>query len=188
MCDTGLQMQSMLSRWQLLFSKLENHAMKDIQDRQRSWVSTWRRVAVIVIAIGVPTYVWLNEVLPALATKSARHLQPDEKARMAVALRLSPAERYAFQINCIPDCTECESFAEELRDFFNTAPGWTVSGSSLLSTDARWQRGLYLITRNDEQHIAPVEKVMAAFSTVGIALTLSTDDFRQGTFVIVVGK
>jgi len=72
-CDTGLQMQSMLSRWQLLFSKLENHAMKDIQDRQRSWVSTWRRVAVIVIAIGVPTYVWLNEVWPALATKSARH-------------------------------------------------------------------------------------------------------------------
>src|SRR3974377_1310231 len=87
---------------------------------------------VIVIATGVPTYVWLNEVLPALATKSARHLQPDEKARMAVALRLSPAERYAFQINCIPDCTECESFAEELRNFFNTIPGWTVSGSCFL--------------------------------------------------------
>ena len=141
----------------------------------------------IVIAIGVPTYVWLNDVWPALATKSARHLQPDEKARMAIALILSPAERYAFQINCIPDCTECESFAEELRNFFNTIPGWTVSGSSLLSTDARWQRGLYLVTRNDEQ-IAPVEKVMAAFFTAGIALTLATDDFRRGTFVIIVGK
>jgi len=52
----------------------------------------------------------------------------------------------------------------------------------------RWQRGLYLVTRNDEQHMAPVEKVMAAFFTAGLALTLATDDFRQRTFVIIVGK
>ena len=39
-------------------------------------------------------------------------------------------------------------------------------------------RGLYLVTRDNEQHTPPVEKVKAAFSAAGIALTAVTDDLR----------
>jgi hypothetical protein len=81
-----------------------------------------------------------------------------------------------------------EAFAEELRDFFNTIPGWNVNSGVLPSAHARWHRGLYLVMNDNEQNIAPVEKVKVAFSNAGISLIAAIDDVQQQTFAIVVGR
>jgi hypothetical protein len=144
-------------------------------------------VAAIVVVIAIPAHVWLGKTLP-LSARSGRHLRPDQKIRMTAALELSPQEQYAVQINCIANCEECEVFAEELRNFFTTIAGWNVSGGTLTVADTRWRHGLYLVTNSNETDIAPVEKIRSAFSSAGIVLIAATDDVRQGTFAIVVGR
>ena len=57
------------------------------------------------------------------ASKAVRHLSPDQRARMRLALRVKPTKTYYFDINSLPDCDECEQFAEEIRAFINSVPG-----------------------------------------------------------------
>jgi len=119
----------------------------------------------------------------------ARKLDKDQKARMEMALKLSPTEQYTFQLNSIISCEECELFAQDIRDFINEIPGWAVNGGPLLWPMDQYRHGIWLTTRVDEQHIEPVEKIRAAFASAGIALMPSSeDDMRSGSFVIVIGR
>jgi hypothetical protein len=117
-----------------------------------------------------------------------RHLSKDQRARMTVNLRLAPDEKYAFQVNSSPSCDECELFAEEIREFLNTIPGWEVSGSPLIFAQP-FRRGLRIISREDEKHIPPVEKLNKAFSDSGLLLIHESENaLERGGFVIVIGR
>lgn len=144
-------------------------------------------IAAIVIAALISAYV-LHEV-SSVVDNGARHLTQDQRARMTAALALSPTEQYTFQLKCIPDCEECMHFADELRDFINTVPGWKVGGGSLPFAGQGWRTGLSLVTKNDEQRRSPpVEKVRKAFESAGIKLNFQSEDLRSDAFEIVVGS
>jgi hypothetical protein len=49
-------------------------------------------VAAIAVVIAIPAHVWLGKTWPISSAQSGRHLQPDQKIRMAAALELSPQE------------------------------------------------------------------------------------------------
>ena len=148
----------------------------------------WIVLIAITISVLLPAYVWYIEAFPAVHIESASHLTSDQKDRMEMALKLTSTEQYSFQINSVPSCDECERFAEELRDFLNTIPGWTISGGPLIFSDGHWRRGLLLSTRDDERHTAPVEHVRRAFDSAGIKLETESEEFKKGTFVIIVGR
>jgi hypothetical protein len=148
----------------------------------------WIILTAIIIAVMLPAYVWYDQNRPiGPNVGTARHLSGDQRERMKLALRLESNENYRFQINSTQNCDECELFAEELRDFFNSVPGWKAEGSVLFFSQP-FRRGLRLVTRSDEQHIKPVEKISKAFEDAGIALPRETEESEPGGFVIIVAR
>jgi hypothetical protein len=117
-----------------------------------------------------------------------RHLTSDQKQRLQQGLQLSPNENYTFQLNSMPSCDECEQFAEELRTFFNTIPGWKAGGGPLIFAQQRPRRGLWLVSRDEEKHSVPVEKISKAFDGAGVALIHSSEEVQPATFVILVAR
>jgi hypothetical protein len=143
----------------------------------------------IIISIGLVWYLNPYPTAPISPSNIVRKLDQDQKTRMELALKLPPTEQYSFQLNSIISCEECELFAQDIRDFINGIPGWSVNGGPLLWPVDQYRRGIWLITKDDEQHAAPLEKVRAAFASAGITLMPSSSaDMRPGTFVVVIGR
>jgi hypothetical protein len=107
---------------------------------------------------------------------------------MGQLLKLPPDEKYLFQINSTPSCEECELYAQDLRDFFNSIEGWNVSGSPLIFASPVWRTDILLITKMGEENMRPVTLVKNAFRAADIKIHSSIEDFRAGTFVIVIGR
>lgn len=120
-------------------------------------------------------------------SQPGRHLLPDQKQRIRVGLALGPDESFGFQINSMPSCDECEQFAEEIRDFFNTIPGWQAGGGPLIFPQDRPRRNLLLVAR-DQDHLAIVDKIYNAFADGGVRLVRSNEELQPGTFVILVAR
>jgi len=118
---------------------------------------------------------------------AARHLDDEQRIRMKKALKLSPDENYEFQINSAPSCDECELFAQELRDFFNIAPGWTAGGGPIIFPMPRLH-GLVLLSVGDGKITAAVQKIKMAFSSAGMPLEYRSDGVQPGSFVILVAR
>src|ERR1700730_1059759 len=75
----------------------------------------WIILGTILMALLIPAYVWYHETRPVIPVDLSRHLNQDQRARMAPLLRLEHDEIYEFQINSVQNCEECEDYAEELR-------------------------------------------------------------------------
>ena len=118
-----------------------------------------------------------------------RHLNEDSKARLRTALRISSSESYSFQINTLPSCDECEQFAEELRDFINTVPGWQASGGPLMWTISQFRYGMFFVSHGNDQDSSVAKKVFNAFRDAGLPLTPHVElQMKQGEFTIVIGR
>ena len=101
---------------------------------------------------------------------TVRHLTSDGKAKMAPGLRLGQDERYSVEINSVPNCESCEDYAEELRQFFKTIPGWKVGGSTITFSDPTAPRtGLQLVL-SDKASPTLDTKLIEAFGAAGISL------------------
>jgi hypothetical protein len=118
---------------------------------------------------------------------SIRHLREDQKDRIRVGLSLPLSETYNFQINSMPNCDECEQFAEEMREFFNTIPGWHAEGGPLIFVQSRPRRNLWLLA-NEKVHLAIVDKVEKAFVAGGVPLIRSNEEVQPDAFVILVAR
>jgi hypothetical protein len=152
--------------------------------------------AAVVLAYQVGVIAPLPSPAPIVSSSPAsssdasgiRTLHPDQKERMRPLLGLAASEHYSLQINSNPNCDECEQFAEDIRDFINTVPGWTAGGGPLNLFGSKYRYGVWIVSRPDEKDSAPVQKIDKAFRDAGIPLEPDTEDFPKGTFVIVIAR
>jgi hypothetical protein len=147
-------------------------------------------LSILVSAAAVPTFYAIelhSELKSQKAHLTNRHLLDDQKQRIRNGLKLGPNESFEFQINSAQNCDECEQFAEELRDFFNSIPGWKAGGGALFFRQERQLRNVQLVAR-DQDHLAIVDKIAKAFSDGGYRLERANEDVQPGTFVILVGR
>jgi hypothetical protein len=128
----------------------------------------------------------VRETKPA-TVQEGRHLDSGQKAIMKTTLKLGIDEHYDFQINSAPSCDECELFAEELREFFNTIPGWQTTGGPLIFP-APHLRGLKIVCREQEKNLPIVKRVEQAFADAGLPLEQSSEDVQAGTFIVLVAR
>jgi hypothetical protein len=118
-----------------------------------------------------------------------RHLTDDRQGRMLPLLKLDSGENYYFEINSIPSCDECEDYAEEMRIFISSIPGWKADGGPTPFWDSvNRNEGLLIFTRKEDKDLSSVKKLENAFDSAGIPLTPAYRDIGKGTIVIVVTK
>lgn len=167
-------------------------------DNRRHWL--W---VVAFLAVGLPTAIstfvelrGTDELLTKIwahmggeeQPQPFRHLTYDQKARLSRDLRLQIDEHYPFQINSAISCDECEQFAQELRDFFNSIPGWNAGGSALFFPQPKARYGIQLVTNVDGKNSPPVMKIRKAFADAGMALDDEVEPLQPHTFVLIVGR
>jgi hypothetical protein len=156
---------------------------------RRRGTSAWlKSLGAILIAaiVGATVAVMLQPKAP---VDLSRHLSGDQKNRMIQSLKLSPDESYSIQINSLPNCDECEVYAQELRDLVQSIPRWKAGGSALLFTDPNAPRtGLQLIL-SDKAMPDVGKKLLAAFAAADVPLTpRPSEAFQQLDAVIVVAR
>lgn len=121
-----------------------------------------------------------------VVTDTARHLTPDKKARLAAALQLGSDKNYSIEFNSVQNCDECEDYAQELRDFVGSIPGWKASGSVITFADPYAPRtGLQLVL-GDKASPEVGKRLLAAFGAASIALTPRPSEQLQGLDAIIV--
>ncbi|WP_026607950.1 hypothetical protein [Methylocapsa acidiphila] len=119
-----------------------------------------------------------------------RMLKPSQRSRMEPLLNLDLAQSYSLEVNSVPNCDECEQFAENIREFFNSIPGWKASGSvAFCCPPFPSGHGLYLLTKEEEKHSELAEKLFQAFEAGGALLTReSNPGASKGTLMILVAR
>src|SRR6202008_707515 len=78
-----------------------------------------------------------------------RHLIQQQKDRLRVGLLLPVNESHTVEFNSVPNCDECEEYAQEFREFVSSLPGWKAGGSTLIFSRP-YERGLKLFTNDDQ--------------------------------------
>ena len=105
---------------------------------------------------------------------------------MAPLLRLEHDEIYEFQINSVQNCEECEDYAEELRKFINTIPGWKAGGGTLTFLSPL-RRGIKIFMTKDGPPNAVGRKLVAALNAANILVDMDETN-TSGPATIVIGR
>ncbi len=92
----------------------------------------WLILVAILIAIGTPAFIYIRASLPKFPSDLSRHLEEDQKIRLRAALRLPANLAYGLEFNSVPNCDECENYAQEFRDFVGSIPGWKAWGGVII--------------------------------------------------------
>src|SRR5262249_44208814 len=139
--------------------RLRLRIVNDKTDIQSPSLELWLALVIAAVAVTAPASVYFYLTAPEShqPLPEIRHLRSDLKDRMRRELALNIDETYSFELNSMPSCDECEQFAEEIRTFVNTIPGWKVSGGPLIFAQPP-RRGLWLIANESDQHLRPVDK------------------------------
>jgi hypothetical protein len=117
-----------------------------------------------------------------------RHLTNEQRSRMSAALKLATNENYSVEFNSVPNCEECEDYAQEFREFVSSIPGWKAGGSTLVFS-IPFRRGLQMVTRPDEKHAVPALKLAQALESASIYLTHTEEEnLQKGVTIIVVAR
>jgi hypothetical protein len=180
----------------LYWSDLQRMRLKLVDREITSSLSQehWIALVMIAVAIAAPLSVYLHGATGALAPTAESdkiatwQLTGDQRARLVAGLRLPPGESHSIEINSAPSCDPCEQFAEELRQFVSSMPGWKADGGPLIFRNP-FRRGLKIVTRSGEKEFPVVKQIVTAFEDAGMALPRDTEDsLGPGTIVIVVGR
>lgn len=121
---------------------------------------------------------------------SARHLKPEQKAKLTRLLKLGPTEHFNLQINSIPNCEECEDYAEELREFFGSLPGgWTAGGGvTIFPVATSLREGTHITLDADHGELG--RQLLLALEDASVAVTPTEPAKLAGDMqgIILVGK
>jgi hypothetical protein len=182
---------------------LVDTALKKYRPNWAAWLDkiilpeTRRRfeIGLLLLAVFIAGFLaWRDEHTARLAAEghgpgdSVRHLIDDQKARLIVGLKLSPEEHYNIEFNSIPNCDECEEYAEELRDFVSSIPGWKADGGPITFA-AKYQRGLNF-SANKTLSPDVTKKIVAAFDSANVPLSMIDPQTYPGGIdaIIVVAR
>jgi hypothetical protein len=120
----------------------------------------------------------------------ARHLKPEQKAKLTRLLRLGPTEKFNLQINSIPNCEECEDYAQELREFFGSLPGgWTAGGGvTIFPVTTSFREGTHITIDVDHGELG--RRLLLALEDASVAVTPTESVKLAGDMqgLILVGK
>jgi hypothetical protein len=123
--------------------------------------------------------------------KSAvRHLNPQQRTRLAAKLRTGQDEKFYVEFNSVPSCEECEDYADEFRNLFNSLHGWKSGGGVITFLVPQNDRiGLHLIVSSDYV-TALNERLLSAFDYSEIPLQPDPPEkLPDGLHaIVVVGK
>jgi hypothetical protein len=132
-------------------------------------------ISFVLIAIFLAGFLtWRDEHIAQMSIgghsrDNARHLTMDEQMRLQMNLKLSPEENYHMEINSVQNCDECEDYAQELREFISTLPGWKADGSVLTFAGYPYRYGLGLsVNTASAQKLNRI--VVSAFDSASIHL------------------
>ena len=171
----------------------------------KEWLATHlspqgrRRIEIVLMLAGVfiaGFLAWGDEHTARLSSEaklgtssaSRRQISTEQRTRLTASLRLQPNESYTVEFNSVPNCEECEDYAQDFRDFISTLPGWKAGGSTLVFS-MPYQTGLKLVLRSDEKGSAAAEKLRAGFADAKIALPEEVDqNLQPGMIIVVVGR
>jgi hypothetical protein len=93
---------------------------------------------------------------------------------------------YELISNSVPNCDPCEEYAQALRDFVGTIPGWKSGGGVITFAGSSRRQGLELVDNNNA-HPDLMKKIIAAFSSAGIPLKqISSEQLPQSLDAIIV--
>jgi hypothetical protein len=146
------------------------------------WVRSLGVIVLAAIAGGAAAWMLQPKIL-------SRHLSAYQQVLMEPHLRSLPAGNYAIQINSLPNCDECEVYAQELRDFFGNVPTWKAGGGVINMWDyQKGQSGLRLIA-NTDSNPEIIKKIYAALNAAGIPTTQEPPEkLISLDAIIVVGR
>lgn len=144
-------------------------------------------ILALVVGLGAPAYVFVMKMWPAAAVE--RHLTTEQKIRMRADLKLRPDERSQFEINTVPSCDECEKYAQQLRDFFNTLPGFRTYGGPLIFAESHYPSGIRFLTNGNEPKSSPAIRVLKALQDAGLNPQKTAEPaVPKGKFIILIGR
>jgi hypothetical protein len=146
-----------------------------------------------VVSLFSATAIYIFELRNDLAISEGRqqirHLTANQKDRIRNEMTVGLNEKYELQVNSLPSCDECDQFADEIRTFINTIPGWTAGGGPLMwPGPEELHRGLWLLADDQDQRKSPALKVNNAFADAGLRLQQSSGGIHPGFFVILVAR
>jgi hypothetical protein len=180
---------------QMLWSGYDDWAAKWLTKSRRIRIGRWAALVAFVIANYMAFHDAKEEAREARAgapIETARHLMPDQKTRLKAALRLNADEHGYLVFNSVINCDECEDYAEELREFVASIPGWRSDGGTLnMAGESIPRYGLKLFSANSgiKDHI---KIIINAFQSASIPLTQGDPENYDPSFkmdaIIVVGR
>ncbi len=95
---------------------------------------------------------------------------------------------YKIEINSVPNCEECEDYAQELRELVGQIPGWKSGGSVLTFGGYPYRMGLKLF-RNKKSSVQVTQKLAAAFASASIPMTEDPpEEYQEPDAIIVVAR
>jgi hypothetical protein len=117
-----------------------------------------------------------------------RCLTQEQRERMKSILLSAPTETHFLMVASMPNCDECAQFADDIRTFFNSVPGWKADEPPIIfSEPPPHKRGIYLLMSDDEK--IPAGKISMSFEAAGMSITAETDKgFQRGTLTILIGR
>jgi|SRR5271155_494771 len=121
--------------------------------------------------------------------ETVRRLTPQQKTRLAAHLRMGQDEHFYVQFNSVQNCDECEDYAQEFREFFNTLRGWKADGDVVTFSAPEFRDGMHLVVSTDFV-MALNERMLSAFDAADIPLQPSQSEPLSGgvNAIIVVGR
>lgn len=153
--------------------------------------ASWLGIMFGALVLGVAAWHFWPTNLSSPAQQSeakGRVLADAQKERMRLSMKMAPDEHFYFSINSGPGCDECDVFADDLRQFVATIPGWKVDGGVMVFPDPSRHRGLWLTYRSSDARLPAVQKVLNAFQDAGMPLQSEiNEDLRPpGSFILGV--
>ena len=170
-----------------------------LSERRKNWLEGWlpagrRRVIASALAVAwifVASFqAWEAEHTARVLAESnnggnGRHLTADQRSRLISGLTLPLGQSIHIEFNSVPNCDECEVFAEELREFVGNIPGWKADGGVITFSGFEKDRGLYLSPNTSNTKL--VNLMLPPFELASLPLQLfAPADYVKGLDGVVV--
>lgn len=120
------------------------------------------------------------------ALPKGRHLTASQMRNLTASLKPLASQTHAIEINSVPNCDECEVYAQQFREFFTNLPGWKAGGGVITFWDSSAPRNGLQLVLSDKAPGTLDDYLTKAFRAAGISLIPRPPETLQGLDAIIV--